>query len=98
MGGLSHLAPASPPHRRIGSDPRPGARYGLGVGRGPADGFGVTTGAPDGPGPGDALEAGLAPGELPGDADGAGWRTAVPSVFPSIQKIAGAWPGERGIT
>jgi hypothetical protein len=41
---------------------------------------------------------GLAPGEPSGAEPGTCWRVAVPSVVPSIQKIAGAWPGERGAT
>ena len=80
------------------------ARYGLGEGRGVADGFlvavafGEAVGPPDAPGPAEPPGSGLAPGDPSRPLPGTCWRVAVPSVVPSIQKIAGAWPGDRGAT
>ena len=80
------------------------ARYGLGVGRGVPDGFlvavafGEAVDAPDAAGLAEPPGSGLAPGDPSGPVPGTCWRIAVPSVAPSIQKIAGAWPGDRGAT
>ena len=103
MAGLSHLAPArpTPVHGLVvggtlacdpvtadaPEDPNPAGdapeRPGEAVGLGLVDDPGVSA-------PGD----GPAPIGLPGTC----CRTAVPSVVASIQKMAGAWPGERGMT